>query len=257
MEASTLKAGPGGRPVHYFRAGRGTPLLFLHNLLGLQGFEPALAALAEHYEVIAPFAPGWGPAKDQLPDIDPGALDITLHNLDVLDALGLGSTHVVGVSIGAWMAAELAAIAPQRVKSLVLANPLGLWLDEAPGEDAFAQHPGFPSRVLFSAKGMREQFLFEGREKLEAHVEELLNLRAGAKFLWPIPETGIRKRLPRIKAPTLVVTSEHDVIVPAAHGPAWQQAIPGANLAVLPEAGHLAELEQPAAFAKLIRGFLG
>ena len=257
MDAKVIEAGPEGRQVHYFRAGHGEPLLFLHNLLGLQGFETALAALAERYDVIAPFAPGWGPAKDQLPDIDPGALDITLHHLDVLDAMGVDAAHVVGVSIGAWMAAELAAIAPQRVKSLVLVNPLGLWLEEAPGEDAFAQHPGFPSRVLFSAKGMREQFLFEGREKLEAHVDELLSLRAGAKFLWPIPETGIRKRLPRIKARTLVVTSENDLIVPPAHGPAWQQAIAGASLATLPQAGHLAELEQPAAFANLIGEFLG
>ena len=256
MDAAVIEAGPQGRPVHYFRAGQGEPLLFLHNLLGLQGFEPALAALAERYDVIAPFAPGWGPSKDQLPDIDPGALDITLHHVDVLDALGVDAAHVVGVSIGAWMAAELAALAPHRVRALALVNPLGLWLEEAPGEDAFAQHPGFPSRVLFSSKGMREQFLFEGREKLEAHVDELLALRAGAKFLWPIPETGVRKRLPRIRARTLVVTSEHDVIVPAAHGPTWQQAIRGAELATLPQSGHLAELEQPAAFAKLIGDFL-
>ena len=54
--------------------------------------------------------------------------------------------------------------------------------------------------------------------ELEAHVEELLNLRAGAKFLWPIPETGVRKRLARIKARTLVVTSERDVVVTADTG---------------------------------------
>ena len=50
---------------------------------------------------------------------------------------------------------------------------------------------------------------------MDAHVEELLNLRAGAKFLWPIPDTGVSRRLPRIKAPTLIVTSDKDVIVPA------------------------------------------
>lgn len=257
MEQAQMKVGPEGRTVYYYRQGQGEPVLFLHNLLGLQGFEPALAQLATRYDVIAPCAPGWGPAKDQLTDIDAGGLDITLHNQDVLDALGVQSVHVVGVSIGAWMAAELAAIAPQRVKSLVLVNPIGLWLENAPGEDAFAQHPGFPSRVLFSEKGMREKYLFEGRDKLEAHVDELLALRAGAKFLWPLPDTGVKKRLPRIKARTLVVTSEHDTVVPAAHGPAWQQAIHGSALRVLPAAGHLAELEQPETFAKLVGDFLG
>lgn len=256
MEARTLRVGPAGRTVHYFRAGSGDPLLFLHHMLGLQGFEPALGELSRHFDVIAPYAPGWGPAKDDLPDIDPGPLDITLHNADVLDALEVPCAHVVGVSIGAWMAAELAAIQPARVRRLVLVNPVGLWLDEAPGEDPFAQHPGYPSRVQFAEPRRREQLLFEGRDKLDAHVEELLNLRAAAKFLWPIPDTGVKRRLGRIRAPTLVVTSEHDRVVPAAHGPAWQSGIAGSRLASLAGAGHLAELEAPTAFAELVGDFL-
>ena len=256
MELKTIHVGHEGRTVHYYRAGQGKPLLYLHHLLGIRGFEPALAQLAEHYDLIAPFAPGWGPAKDDLPDIDPGALDLTLHYCDLLDALGVTQADVVGISIGAWMAAELAAISPQRVAQLVLVNPLGLWLDEVGGEDAFAQHPGFPSRVLFSDRSMREKLLIAGRDKMEAHVEELLNLRAGAKFLWPIPDTGVKRRLPRIKARTLIATSEKDTIVPAAYGPAWQAAIPGAQLTTLPDAGHIAELEQPDAFSALVRGFL-
>lgn len=256
MELATIKVGYESRTVHYYRVGTGRPVLYLHHLLGLRDFEPALQQLATQYEVIAPFAPGWGPAKDDLTDIDPGALDLVLHHCDFLDAIGLGKVNVVGVSIGAWMAAELAAIQPHRVDQLVLVNPLGLWLDDVGGEDAFAQHPGFPSRVLFADGGNREKLFIAGRDKVEAHVEELLNLRAGAKFLWPIPDTGVKRRLPRIRARTLVVTSEKDVIVPAAYGPAWQAAIPGASLSILANAGHLAELEQPAAFAGLIREFL-
>jgi pimeloyl-ACP methyl ester carboxylesterase len=242
--------------VHYFRAGHGEPLLYLHHMLGLFGFEPALARLAQTFDVIAPFAPGWGPAKDDLAAIDPGPLDLALHNRDVLDALAVESAHVVGIGIGAWMAAELAVIAPDRVRKLVLVNPLGLWLKNAQGEDPFAQHPGEPSAVLFSDRSMRQRFLFDRRDKLDAHVEELLDLRAAAKFLWPIPDTGVAKRLPRIEAPTLVVTSSRDAIVPAAHGPAWQRAIRGAALGVIEGAGHVAELEQPERFAELVRQFL-
>ena len=256
MKLETLTVGPARRIVHYYRTGRGQPLLYLHHMLGLLGFEPALARLAESFDVIAPVAPGWGPAKDDLPGIDPGPLDLVLHHCDLLDALGQDSAHVVGISIGAWMAAELAAIAPQRVDSLVLVNPLGLWLDEVGGVDPFAQHPGNPSEVLFATPGLRQTFLFAGRDKMDAHVDELLNLRASAKFLWPIPDTGIIRRLPRIKAPTLVVTSERDVVVPAAYGPAWRDAIPGARLTTLPDAGHLVELEQPEAFAATVREFI-
>jgi pimeloyl-ACP methyl ester carboxylesterase len=154
------------------------------------------------------------------------------------------------------MGAELAAIAPQRVMRLMLVNPLGLWLDATPGEDPFAVHPGMPTEILFTEPGLRKTYLFDGRDKVDAHVEELLSLRAGAKFLWPIPDTGIKKRMGRIKAPTLIVTSEHDRIVPAAYGPAWQQGIARAELAVLPGAGHVPELEQPEALAGLATRFL-
>jgi len=256
MDMQTMKVGPEQREVWYYRAGQGEPLLYLHNMLGLQGFEPALARLAESFDVIAPFAPGWGPAKDQLPEFDEGPLDLTLHGCDVLDALGVERAHVVGVSIGAWMAAELAAIEPTRVARLVLVNPLGLWLDDGGGEDPFAQHPGFPSQALFTDPDGRKRHLIEGRDKVDAHVDELLSLRASAKFLWPIPDTGVKRRLPRIKAATLVVTSDGDVVVPACYGPAWRDAIAGARLTTLAGAGHLAELEQPEAFANTVRAFL-
>ncbi|MGE0486017.1 MAG: alpha/beta fold hydrolase [Gammaproteobacteria bacterium] len=256
MDRQTMKVGPERREVWYYRAGQGQPLLYLHHMLGIQGFEPALAKLAEQFDVIAPYAPGWGPAKDQLPDFDEGPLDLTLHQCDILDALGIERAHVVGISIGAWMAAELAAIEPGRVERLVLVNPLGLWLDEAGGEDPFAQHPGFPSNVLFASADGRKQHLIEGRDKVDAHVEELLNLRASAKFLWPIPDTGVKRRLPRIKAPTLVVTSDKDAIVPPVYGPAWRETIANARLTTLAGAGHLAELEQPDAFARTVGEFL-
>ncbi|HMM74810.1 MAG TPA: alpha/beta hydrolase [Gammaproteobacteria bacterium] len=256
MNLQTLSIGPERLNVHYYRAGQGEPLLYLHHMLGLTGFEPVLEALAARYEVIAPYAPGWGPAKDDLPRIDPGPLDITLHNVDLLDTLGIDAAHVVGVSIGAWMAAELAAIQPARVRKLVLVNPIGLWLEDAAGEDPFAQHPGFPSRVQFANPKGREDLLIGDRDKMDAHVEELLNLRASAKFLWPIPDTGVKRRLGRINAPTLVVTSSEDKIVTAAHGPAWQSRIAGAKLAQLAGAGHGVQLEQPAALAAMVQGFL-
>ena len=245
-----------GRIVHYYREGSGPPLIYLHHLMGIVGWEEALATLAEAFDVIAPFAPGWGPAKDELEIIEGGPLDLTLHNADLLDALGLDQTAVAGIGIGAWMAAELAAIYPQRVSKLVLINPIGLWLEDAPGEDPFAQHPMAPTTVLFSDPENRVKFLVEDMSDLEGLVSELLNLRAGAKFLWPIPDTGVDGRLSRIVAPSLIATSEADMIVPAAHGPAWQSLISGAELTTIPGAGHLAELEQPQAVADLISEFV-
>jgi pimeloyl-ACP methyl ester carboxylesterase len=256
MELNKLAVGPNRLTVHYARAGRGAPLLYLHGMLGLVGFDAAFARLAEHFDVIAPNAPGWGPAKDDLPLFDAGPLDLTLHHCDLLDALGIARAHVAGTSIGGWMAAELAAIAPHRVDRLVLVNSVGLWLDEVQGADPFAVHPGMPSELLFSAPGLRKKFVLAERDKVDAHVEELLDLRASAKFLWPIPDTGIRKRLPRITAPTLVVVCEGDRIVPPAYGPVWQQAIPNAHGTTWAGASHVPEIEQPQRFAEMVREFL-
>ena len=256
MKLQTTNVGPAKREVHYYRAGKGEPLLFLHHLLGLVTSEPVLERLARSYDVIAPYAPGWGPAKDQLPDIDDGPLDLVLRQSDLLDVLRIDRAHVVGISIGAWIAAELGAIYPCRVARLVLVNPIGLWLDEVGGEDPFAQHPGFPSKVLFADPDGRKKHLIGDRDKLDAHVGEQLDLRAAARFLWPIPDTGVSKRLPRIKASTLVVTSEKDVVVPPAYGPAWRDAIAGAQLTTLHGAGHVAESDQPVAFVDTVTGFL-
>lgn len=254
MKGETIRLRSGDREIVLQRGGRGAPLLYLHSILGLRGWEPVLDALAGSFDVIAPWVPGWGPLRDA--DGFDGALDVALHVKDVLAAAGVDRARVVGVSIGAWMAAELAAIFPERVAALALVNPLGLWLDEAPGTDPFAQHPARPSEALFSDPALREPLLLAGRGAEDAYVEELLALKAAARFLWPIPDTGVRRRLGRITAPTLVVTSEGDRIVPAAHGVAWQQAITGARLEVLPGAGHVADLEQPEALARLVAGFL-
>lgn len=256
MKLETTQVGPTNREVFYHRAGTGEPLLYLHGLLGLSGCKPILEQLARNFHVIAPYAPGWGPAKEQLPDIDEGPLDLVLHQCDILNAFGLDSAHVSGIGIGAWMAAELAAIAPGKVDKLALINPLGLWLDEVGGEDPFAQHPGWPSRLLFADPDGRARHLLEGRDGMDAHVEELLNLRAGAKFLWPIPDTGIARRLPRILAPTLLVTSDQDVVVPEPYGPAWQGLIPGSRLVRLQKAGQAADMDQPEALGSTIAGFL-
>lgn len=253
-ELQTLTVQPSGLTAHYYRAGSGPTLLYLHHMLGLVGWEPALDRLAESFDVIAAYHPGWGPAKDELPEVDTN-LDLVLYYTDLLDALGVERAHVAGISVGAWIAAELAALYPGRVERLVLVNPIGIWNPDAPGEDPFAQSPAAPTGVLFSQPDNRASLLMEGRDRLEAYVAEALDLRASAKFMWPIPDTGVEARLPRIKAETLVITSAHDRVVPAALGPAWQAAIPGAELTELPDAGHLAELEAPEAFADLIRAW--
>ena len=128
-ELETIHLDPSGLEARCYRSGAGQPLLFLHHLAGLVGWQPSLEKLSERFGVIAPYQPGWGPAKDDLTSVDNG-LDLLLFNLDLLAALGVERANVAGIGVGAWIAAELAALAPQRVDKLVLVSPLGIWREE-------------------------------------------------------------------------------------------------------------------------------
>ena len=254
-DLQTIATQPTGREVSYYRAGSGDPLLYLHGVMGLTGWEDVLEELSQSFEVIAPFHPGWGPAKDQLPEVST-TLDLLVHYDDLLETLGLDQVHVAGISLGAWIGAELAAIMRRCVGKLVLVNPLGIWDESNPGEDFFAQSPAAPMGVQFSDPDLRKSLLVADRDGVEAMLQEALDLRAAAKFLWPIPDSGVEAHLARIGAPTLVVTSGGDRVLPAALGERWAAAIPNAHSTVLPAAGHAAQLEQPAAIAELIRAWV-
>ena len=253
-ELQTLTLAPTGQTAHLYSAGDGPPLLLLHPVTGIPRWGELHETLSQRFQVIAPFQPGWGPAKDELHAAD-NNLDLVLFNVDLLNTLGVGSAHVAGISIGAWIAAEMAAIRPDAVQSLTLVNPLGIWSEQHPGEDMFAQHPGAPSGALFSEPEHRATLLLEGRDQLDAYVGELLDLRASAKFLWPLPDTGVDQRLQRIDCRTLVITSRHDKIVNLALGDIWRAGIRGAQQRELTGSGHLADLEAPAELADLITDF--
>lgn len=256
MQQHTAVIRPGTAPVHYFRGGHGEPLLYLHHIAGMQGWEPALDELATRFEVIAPYHPGWGPSEG-LNDVDNG-LDLVLHYIDFLDHLGLYTVAVLGHSVGAWIAAELAAMYPDRVRRLVLANPVGIWDEAIGGEDPFAQNPMKATEVLFADPSMRENLVLRDgtTDPLEIYVQEMKDLKAAAKFLWPIPDTGVAKRLPRITAPTLIVSGGADRFIPPGYAAMWKHSMPGAQLKTLEHAGHLANLEQPSRFAQIAEDWL-
>src|SRR5437667_6896212 len=113
-----------GIRVEMVERGRGRPLLFLHPGIGLDGAAPALDRLAERARVIAPSHPGFG-ASEQPAAFDT-IVDLAYFYLDLLDQLDLTDTVVVGVSIGAWIAAEIAVKSTRRLSHLVLANPVGI-----------------------------------------------------------------------------------------------------------------------------------
>src|SRR5215475_14774688 len=104
--------------------GRGRPLLFLHPGIGLDPNAPIIDKLAERARVIAPSHPGFGGSEQ--PRAFTTVDDLAYFYLDLLDELDLKDAAVVGVSLGGWIAAEMAVKSTQRISRLVLANAVGI-----------------------------------------------------------------------------------------------------------------------------------
>ena len=241
----------GRRTVQVFEAGGGEPLVFLHGEGGVTADSRFLATLARDRRVFAPLLPGYGLSSgaETLRDM----LAVTLHTFDVLDALGLERPVLVGHSLGGMIAAEMAALAPRDVERLGLIAPAGLWLDAHPVPDLFSTLPGELPALLFDdpefgARTMTEGLDLDDPKILEAFVVgHARQLAMASKLLFPLPDRGLAERLYRVRAKTVIVWGEEDRLIPPAYGEAFCRAIPGAELVVVPAAGHMAIVERPEA----------
>ena len=259
-EKLTLSLVEGRFSTSLLKAGSGDPLLYLHGALGpVGGWAPFLDHLANDFTVYAPWFPGYGETKgiEHLEDVT----DLTLYHMELLDALSLSSAHVVGHFVGGMVAAEIAALSPHRVNKLVLASAAGLWLDEAPVADFFGMNPRDLSDALWADPNGTVAQEIRAREeddetKAILALERISGLSAVGKFLWPIPDKGLKRRLYRVKAPTLVLWGAQDRVIPPAYASALQAHLPGSRVETIEGAGHLLMLEQPDQFAERVTAFL-
>ena len=212
-------------------AGRGAPLVYFHSYYERSAWSPFLDLLARSFSVYAPCHPGV-PGSTGIETLD-DLLDLTLAYDELLGALGLERAHLVGHSFGGMAAAEIAAVFPGRARSLTLVSPLGLWRDPASGV----------AREWAAASG--------DQEDIAAQVESLQRRSSMAKFVWPIPDKGLHRRLHRIAAPTLLVWGETDRANPVVYAEEWQRRIKGAALRLLP-GGHMILHETPEAVARAV-----
>ncbi|MBI4629550.1 MAG: alpha/beta hydrolase [Candidatus Rokubacteria bacterium] len=240
-------------------AGRGAPLVWLHSFHERGGWSPFLERLAERYAVHAPFHPGVQGSRgvERLDDL----LDLVLAYDELLDRLGLDAAHLAGHFFGGMIAAELAATFPRRVAGLVLVSPLGLWRDDAPPADVVILPAEDLPGVLWADPGSavaREWAALPETEEenVAAQIESIQRRAAMAKFVWPIPDKGLTKRLHRVAAPTLLLWGEADRANPVVYAEEWQRRVKGAALRLLP-GGHMLVHEAPDASAAAVREFLG
>lgn len=249
--------------IYWDEQGQGDPILLIMGLgYPSQMWYRTRPMLAARYRTIALDNRGVG--QSEMP---PGPYPIALMASDaaaVLDAAGIESAHVFGISMGGMIAQEFTLQNPKRVRSLILG------CTACGGPKAVRAKPEANQMLMTRAKMTPEEaaqaaipFVYD-RGTPRERIDEDLSVRrpwfqrrdAYTAQLQGILAWEAYSRLDQITAPTLVIHGEHDELVPPGNGELIAQRIPGAKLVLLPNAGHIFATDQPEPSHRAISDFL-
>lgn len=256
-EPKTTTIDVNGHSCRVWTKGSGPRIGWLAGFGGLPRWIPFLDELAKTRTVIVPSLPG-----------QPGATGHTLldSHLDWLVAVrqiivksGLEGEDIAGSSVGGSFVAEFAALWPHKVRRVAMIAPWGLFDEQDPATDVWAQRADDQAGVLCANPQIWKDLkaVPPGANSVEWPIEQVRASEAAARAFWPLGNTKIEKRLPLILAPTLLLWGEQDRVMPRGYADTMAKAITGkTTIKTIAGAGHLAELDQPAATAKAILDFM-
>jgi len=240
--------------IRLMRGGAGEPLLYLHGASGASWL-PFLQTLTKRFDVIAPEHPGFG--ESDTPDWLDNIHDLAYFYLDLIEQLKLKNVHLVGNSLGGWIAAEIAVRSTKHLASLTLAGSAGLHVPGVAQIDSFMVSDEQRLHHFFhdpkKAKEMVARVLDSAMEDIA-----LKNRATVAKLSWQprSHDPHLAKWLHRIDVPTLLLWGDTDRIFPKEHALAYQRSIPNAKLVIVPDCGHVPQIEQPDAFVAAFESFV-
>jgi pimeloyl-ACP methyl ester carboxylesterase len=264
-----------GRHANVIELGSGPPVVFIHGLSGSwQNWLEQLPVFARDHRVIAFDLPGFGSSEMPAEPISIAGYGRWVDAL--LDQLGVQSPAIVGNSMGGFIGTEIAIRFPARVERLVLVSAAGLTIEnQVPAavltalrtfETRLAAYTGWlASRSDALTRRPRSRELIFG---LVAHRAGSLpgplvaeQVRGSGKpgfvpALDALTTYRIRDRLGEIGCPTLIVWGTNDMIVPARDADEFERLIPNSRKVVWSDTGHVAMLERPEAFNRLLAAFL-
>ena len=254
--SSTRLVTIGDRKVQLTTGGDGPPLVYLHSAAGEAewlGFHEALAA---HFTLHVPAHPGFGQSTglDQVRDIH----DMAWNYVDLFQQMGWEGVPVVGFSLGAWLAMEMALLRPSLIERMVLVAPAGVRLRELPFGEIFVDDFDRLRSLLFadphhpSANDILPSSFTDPRI--------LQWLRAGsatARVAWNpyLHDPRLPRHLHRLTMPTLLMWGDEDRVIPADYGTYYEERLPNARLVRLPGTGHMLPLEATETFVQHVTQF--
>ena len=248
-----------GAKIEVVKGGAGEPLLILNDETGHIGQLRFHDALAEHYSVHIPIHPGFG--KLERMDWVMNMRDLAGWYLQALDEWGLGQVNVVGLSLGGWLAAEMATMCPHQFKKLVLVDAPGIKPPTGEIFDIFLvvakEHI---TASLLDPSNVPEFKIVCPDEPTPEQVEAWEVAREEAcRLSWKpyMHYSGLPHLLGRLKnLPTCIIWGRQDHIVPLSAAQVYHEAIRGSRLVVLDDCGHRPEVEKPDEFVRVVREFL-
>jgi pimeloyl-ACP methyl ester carboxylesterase len=248
-----------GITVELRRGGSGTPLLVIHGELGVPGWLESFAHLAEHYDVIVPSLPGYG--RSTRPDWVMGVHDLAAWVTWLARDLDLRTpVNVIGCSLGGWVAAEIATVAPPFFNKMVLVGAMGTKPEQGEIFDYFLESGLTGLRRAFHRPEQSSEFMrYWGKEWTPEEADLVEQQREmTCRIAWKpyMHSLTLRHILPGVRTPTLLVWGRDDAITPIDSGAIYQRAIPRSRLVVIENCGHMPEMEKPAEFARLVADFL-
>lgn len=234
-----------GCKLHLREAGKGRPILFLHGAgSGVMEWLPFFDRLAEAGHLLVPDHPGFGDSDD--PSWIKAIPDMAMFYLEMLEELDLHDVHVIGHSLGGWIAAEMAVRNRTRIRDITLMAPAGLRKKGLQYADLFIQTPLERVNALYADKRFVEAQLAkplseEDRDKL------LKNWFASAKLAWE--PRGFSLVLPnwlhRIKNPVRLIWGKDDAVIPSAVSSEWVEKLPSVKyFQMIEQCGHMPHIEK-------------
>jgi len=252
-----------GLRIAYERAGAGPSLVLLHGYVGdgPSTWRPQIDRLSDAFTVVAWDAPGAGGSDDPPESLGMAGYADCLAGF--VRGLGLERPHVAGLSFGGALALELVRRHPGLASTLVLASAYAGWAGSLSAETAQARLRQALALADLSSEELAGALLptmfSDGAppEAVAALGAALLRVRpAGFRAMARASAEDLRDALPQVRLPTLLVYGERDERAPRAVADGLHAALADSTLVVLPEAGHVCNLEAPEAFDAAVRSFL-
>jgi pimeloyl-ACP methyl ester carboxylesterase len=247
-----------GTPLHLLKGGSGEPLLMLHGAGGNPGWLPYHRELAKRFAVYAPSHPGYG--QSGRPDWISTINDMAHFYRQFIEELGLAPVHLMGFSMGGWLAAEIAAMCPAYVKSLVLVDAAGIKPEVGEIAEILMVSQDVVKKLRFYDPTQVPDYDTLVNRQLTPQEEALQwrNREMTSRLCWKpyFHNPKLPAYLRGVKVPTLIVWGREDAIIPVNCAELYHRALANSVLQVIDRCGHSPALEKPQEFLKAVMEFL-